>query len=52
MWHLGTWFSGGFGSVTLVVGLGDLKGLFQPKCLYDLFGVRSFSAGSITSGSW
>ena len=35
MWHLGTWFGGGLGSVTLVVGLHDLKGLFQPKWFYD-----------------
>jgi len=27
-WHLGTWFSGGLGSVTLMAGF-DLKGLFQ-----------------------
>ncbi|KAK4832597.1 hypothetical protein QYF61_024388 [Mycteria americana] len=27
---LGTWFSGGFGSVRFTVGLDDLKGLFQP----------------------
>ena len=30
-WHLGTWFSGGLGSVRLMVGLDDLKGPFQPK---------------------
>ena len=35
MWCLGTWFSGGLGSVTLMVGLDDLKGLFQPKRFYD-----------------
>jgi len=29
--HLGTWFSGGLGSVRLMVGLDDLKGVFQPK---------------------
>ncbi|KAK4810447.1 LOW QUALITY PROTEIN: hypothetical protein QYF61_004227, partial [Mycteria americana] len=29
-WHLGTWFSGGLGSVRFTVGLDDLKGLFQP----------------------
>jgi len=34
MWRLGTWFSGGLGSVRLTVGL-DLKGLFQPKLFYD-----------------
>ena len=28
---LGTWFSGGLGSVTFTVELNDLKGLFQPK---------------------
>ena len=35
MWHLWTWFSGGLGSVRFMVGLDDLKGLFQPKWLYD-----------------
>ena len=35
MWHLGTWFSGGLGSVRFMVGLDDLKGLFQPKRFYD-----------------
>ena len=30
-WCLGTWFSGGLGSVRFTVGLDDLKGLFQPK---------------------
>jgi len=35
MWHLGTWFSGGLGSVRLTVGLDDFKGLFQPKRFYD-----------------
>ena len=29
--HLGTWFSGGVGSVRFAVGLDDLKGLFKPK---------------------
>jgi len=29
MWHLGTWFSR-HGGVGLMVGLGDLGGLFQP----------------------
>jgi len=28
-WCLGTWFSGGLGSVRLMVGLDDLKDLFQ-----------------------
>ena len=31
MWHLGTWFSGGLGSVRLTVGLNDLKGLYDSK---------------------
>jgi len=30
MWCLGTWFSGGLGSVRVTVGL-DLKVLFQSK---------------------
>ena len=34
MWRLGTWFSGGLGSVRFTVGLNDLKGLFQPKFFY------------------
>jgi len=33
---LGAWFSGGLGNVGLVVGLDDLKGLFQPKWFYDV----------------
>ena len=35
MWRLGTWFRGGLGSVRLMVGLDDLKGLFQPKRFYE-----------------
>ena len=31
-WHLGTWFSGGLGSVIFTVGLMS-KGIFQPKWL-------------------
>jgi len=31
MRHSGTWLSGGLGSIGLTVGLGDLKGVFQPK---------------------
>lgn len=31
MWHLGTWFRGGFGNAGLTVGFDDIKGLFQPK---------------------
>lgn len=52
MWHLGTWFSGGIGSVVLMVGL-DLKGLFRHKRLfYDsvvndhCFGLRGVGTGS------
>lgn len=33
--HLGTQFSGGYGSVKFTIGLNDLKGLFQPKGFYD-----------------
>ena len=35
MWRLGTWFSGGLGSVSLTAALNDLKGLFQPKLFCD-----------------
>ena len=35
MWCLGTWFSGGLGSVRFTVGLDDLKGIFEPKRFYD-----------------
>ena len=34
MWHLGTQFSGGLGSVRLMVGL-NFNGLFQAKLFYD-----------------
>lgn len=29
-WHLWTWFSGGLGSIRLMVELSDFKGLFLP----------------------
>jgi len=35
VWHFGTWFSGGLGSISFMVGLHDLKGVFQPKRFYD-----------------
>jgi len=35
MWYLGIWFSGGLGSVRLMVGLNDLKGPFQSKWFYN-----------------
>ena len=35
MWHLGTWFTGGLGRVKFVLGLDDLKSLFQLKWLCD-----------------
>lgn len=31
IWHLGSWFSGGLGSVTLTVGLGVFRDPLQPK---------------------
>jgi len=36
MWHFGMWFSR-CGGVGLIVGLDDLRGLFQPMilCFYD-----------------
>jgi len=30
-WYLGTWFSGGLGTVRFMVGLNDLRSLFQPE---------------------
>ena len=35
MWCLGTRFIGGLGNIRLIVGLKDLRGLFQPKLFYD-----------------
>lgn len=35
LWCLGTWLSAGLGSIWLIVGFGDLKGLFQAKWFYD-----------------
>ncbi|KAK4830495.1 hypothetical protein QYF61_011408 [Mycteria americana] len=53
MWCLGTWCSGGLGSVRLMVGLDDLKGLFQPKRFYDINN-NNFSArdGSKSVDMW
>lgn len=42
MWHFGTWVKGGLGSVGGLVGLDELKGVFQPKLFYNsVFAVRS-----------
>jgi len=35
MWRLGTWFSGGLGSVQSMVGPDGLKGLYQIKQFRD-----------------
>lgn len=35
VWCLGTWPRGGLGSVWLMVGFDDPKGLFQAKWFYD-----------------
>lgn len=35
MWCLGMWFSGRLGSVGLMLGLYDPKGLVQPERFYD-----------------
>jgi len=35
MWHFGTWFNGGLGSVWITFTVDDLKGLLQPKWFYD-----------------
>lgn len=32
---LGIWFSGGLGGAGLMVGLDDLRGIFQHKLFYD-----------------
>lgn len=37
MGHLGTWFSDG---IQLMVGLGDLADLFQPRWFYDSIVIR------------
>jgi len=42
MWHLGTWFSDGFGSVRLLTRVKDLRDLFQPKPFYDPMILRYF----------
>lgn len=34
---LGMWFSGGLSSIRLMVGQGDLKGLFWPRWFYELW---------------
>lgn len=36
MWPLGIWLSGGLGRTALMVGLDDLKYIFQPKRFCDL----------------
>ena len=45
MWCLGTWFSGGLDSVRLMVGLDDLRGLFQPKQFSDSV-IKAFALGT------
>jgi len=61
MWRLGTWFSGGVGSVRLTVRLNDLMGLFQLKGFYDAMiylsgcpvwtqGLDSDPRGSLSAG--
>lgn len=34
MWHLRIWFNGRLDSVRLMIGLSDIKGVFQPKGFY------------------
>lgn len=31
MWHVATWLSGGLDSIRVMIGLNDIKSLFQPK---------------------
>lgn len=40
MWHLGLWLSGEIGSAGVMVGLDDLRGIFQPKLFYDCISRR------------
>jgi len=49
MWHLGTCFSGGLGRVRLMVGLNDLKALFQPKLCDDSMAEEIFLHNSQNS---
>lgn len=35
IWYLGTWISDGFGTPGRMVGLDDLRGLFQPRQYSD-----------------
>lgn len=35
IWPLGTWFSGGFGSLELMVGFDDIKIFSQTNQFYD-----------------
>lgn len=46
MWHLGTWIGGGgrLGSASLIVGLDDLKGLFQTEQFYDTMEMLRYSS--------
>jgi len=49
MWHLGIWFSR-HGGVGLMVGLDDLRGLFQPMILwfYDIYTYTSRAYDTVT----
>lgn len=35
MWHMGTWVNGGLGSAGSLVGLDNLRGVFQNKLFYN-----------------
>lgn len=43
MWHLGTWYGGGFGSAGCMAGLGDLTGFSN---LHDSVSVTLFNLTS------
>jgi len=53
MWHFGTWLSGGLGSVRFMVGLNDLKSLFQTKLFYDSMNINLHVSGlKVTNIYW
>lgn len=51
MWHSGTWFTGGLGSARLIVGLHDLRNLFQLKWLHDCLSVNAPATPSQSNNS-
>lgn len=55
MWHLGSWFSSGLGSVVLTFRLDGLRGIFQPKCFYEFpscWQNTNFEQQQLTANFW